>query len=79
MKGALRCKRIGYIKRTVTKYQTDTVCVVFTDIDGAKYYYVAPGVADYGITMRRSQLRNSEIELVCYKDTRFVKADRIDI
>lgn len=58
----------------VTRNENEIICFILTDELGKRYYF-ACGPDDSGEAMKRT-IVNSELTLICYKDTNVVK--RID-
>lgn len=68
------CVKVSSLIHAVTRNDNEIICLILTDELGKKYYF-ACGPDDSGEAMK-IRIVNSELTLICYKDTNVVK--RID-
>ncbi|MGN0813599.1 MAG: hypothetical protein ACI4MH_00015 [Candidatus Coproplasma sp.] len=69
----VECKKVSFITYPTTRYYFVIICIVFTDENGEKYYAVTEGVSECSKKTLKDELLNSNVSLVCYKNSNFVK------
>ena len=72
----VRCKKLCFLSRAVSRCSSVLLCVVIVDENGNKFYYVYPAAAAPADAVKR-ELRQAclgcRMELVCYKGTGMIK------
>ncbi len=75
----IRCKKISLITQPVSKHSHKTVCIVLTDWNGNKYYYITDRYFNYTADAAREKITtdfpDAKLSLRCYTGTNYVKFD----
>lgn len=69
----IACRKVKFLSQARSRTASAIICLIFTDENGDKYYAVTEDI--WGETKKaiREEYLGSELSLVCYKDTNFVK------
>lgn len=69
----IACSKVGFLSQARSRTSTAVICLIFTDENGEKYYAVTEDIWEDSKKAIRAEYLGSELSLVCYKDTNFIK------
>ena len=69
----ITCCKVGFLSKARSRTSSAIICLIFTDENGEKYYAVTEDIWEDSKKAIRAEYVGSELSLVCYKDTNFVK------
>ncbi len=73
---SFRCRRVRFMVRNISKWNSILFCIVFHAQDGRVFYYVygyPEGVAPEAAKILRQRLNGADVTLTCYQGTTAVK------
>ncbi len=73
----ITCKKVALLTQPISQHSFVIVCIILTDENGKKYYYITNGIRDYLKKGIKEKLSNAKVSLVCYANTSFVKAYQV--
>lgn len=69
----IRCKKISFLSRSVSRFSSVIIGIILTDENGKKYYHIIEGISEFAQKSIKQELLHAKIDLVCYQNTNFIK------